>query len=59
MSKLGSYVVVISHGEMENQIIVNDVESIRIEYGVYLFFGMNNRLTFSSPIDSTLYVIKE
>lgn len=52
------YRIITANGENENDITVTDVESIDIKEEAYVFYGHDKKMIFSSPLESTVYLVK-
>jgi len=52
------YKIVVANGDNEEELIVLGVERVDISNYEYGFIGKDDVLLFSSPMDTTKYVIK-
>lgn len=52
------YKIIVVNGEEEEEIIIVDVEEVKLSDDAYSFMGKQKELLFSSPTDTVKYIIK-
>lgn len=51
--------IVVANGENTEQIRITEVDRVAIENEVYFIYNNKDKVLFSSPIDSTVYLAVE